>query len=124
MWPDETVDTSAVDEQIRRMTDDSSALQSQSVTGNFWSGAMQSLSALGLGYISRRADVDIQTRLATAGSSQIGGKNSPITTPFGTNDFTQNGQRQAGAGSALRLSPTMMVGGLVLVVGLVVLLRR
>lgn len=48
------------------------------VAGNFASGAYQTLSSLGLGYLTRRLDIDLSQRAATTGSSQIKSNQSLI----------------------------------------------
>lgn len=84
--------------------------------GDFWSGGMQALTALGLGYIGRRADVDIQRRIGAGGQPELGGTQTPIRQQVPTTQAMV--QQRAAAPSMM---PLMLLG---LAVVAVVLLRK
>jgi hypothetical protein len=87
--------------------------------GDFWSGGMQALTALGLGYIGRRADVDIQRRMGKGGQPEVLGTQTPIVTPTGpTQSMAQ--QRVSAVGPSMTM-PLMLLGVAVVAV---VLLRK
>lgn len=83
-------------------------------TGNMWGGALQQLGALGMGYLSRRADVDIQQRIQRTGGANVRGDQAPITTPVGAN-VTQAAQVPAQSflmrplSAALPISPLLLL---------------
>lgn len=56
----------------------------ENFSGNYASGAFQSLAGLGMGYLTRRLDIDLSNRAATTGTTSIKSDQRPIdNTPAG-----------------------------------------
>jgi hypothetical protein len=84
--------------------------------GSFGSGALQAAIALGLGYVSKRADVDIQQRVAQTGTVQRPTDQSPVTSANAAAAGTRPVQVSIPSFNLAGMMPWLVVGALALLV--------
>jgi hypothetical protein len=93
-----------------RSAADAVTLQGTTTGGDFYSGALQSLMGIGLGYVTRRADIELQSHTQTVGNPERMGTGTAVQRGAVSVGDVTGGMKNV-VGQFMELAPVLAVIG-------------
>jgi hypothetical protein len=94
-----------------RSAGDAVTMQGTTTGGEFYSGALQSLMGIGLGYVTRRADIELQSHTQTVGAPQRAGTGNAVRNTATTVGDVTGGTMSNAMGQFMEVLPLLAVIG-------------